>query len=219
MREIAGLVPQVFYDLIGRFVPGGVVLAVAALLFIDLSVGAALPSLAERMTATSLILLAAGLAYALASVLGAIGFALVNWEWTTKPVERISVDIPANPGARRLTRGQVAFLYDALRFHHPATGALLVKLRAEQHMSLVFMVGALILLLMCGLVDRPRSSPVSTVVAVPMLALLFGGSYLLYVHLAVRARRLLMNHWQIVPELAEAVTRINRRQIEPDVST
>lgn len=206
MKDIASLVPQIFYDLIGRVVPGALVLLLGALLFVEPSAAAQFWRTPAPVPTTVLVFVALLLAYSVGTILGAIAFAILNWEWTTRSVSSITAEIPSDFNAKDLTRGQIAFMYDALQLYNPAAGARLVKLRAEQHMAAVLVAGVMVLAVAGILVERPASTSISPAVLFTGLAVLAGGGYVFYVHLAIRGRRLLMNCCQLLSELQEITT-------------
>ena len=94
MKEVASLVPQVFYDLIGRLVPGMALLSAAAVLLVDLGTGGSVPNLVTRMSGTAAILLGIAFAYLTGALLGAIGTAVIHRELTTKGMLGLTAEIP-----------------------------------------------------------------------------------------------------------------------------
>ena len=206
-RDLASLIPQVFFDLIGRLVPGLALLLVGAVLLVDLGTAALIPTLASRMSTGAAILLGTTFAYLLGALLGGIGPALIHQEWNAKSATQVTLEVPRGTKPAALRPSQLAFLYDALQTHNRAAGARLVKLHAEQHMCTALATGSLSLVVLCVASPRPPTCPVSTVVAISSLLVTAGCSYLLYVHLAIRARRLLLNYCELVPELSGLLSR------------
>lgn len=98
----------------------------------------------------------------------------------------------------------MSFLYDVLQYHNPVVGARRVKLRVEEHMSSVLVVGGAILAAAYGFAHR-TTALVAPSVALAGLGAVVGGGSLFYVHLAIRARRLLLNYCQLRPELRQLV--------------
>src|SRR2546430_1971544 len=131
MKELGSLVPQIFYDLIGRIAPGVFLLIVFRLL-IKSQVPADFPGPPASLTATSgFILWAVVISYVSATMLGAIAGMILNQEWSTQGVVSIKADpppsAPTKPGEDDLTEGRISYMYDALQIYNPAAGARLVK--------------------------------------------------------------------------------------------
>ena len=235
MKDTVNLVPQVFYDLIGRVVPGaGIIVAAFWLLATD-RVGAArrvVEAKPELASVTILCALCLLTSYLIGTLLGGIGFALFEDErsdrnlinlarnaWAaigfsqTDDVQRsrnlsaMKVDRPTTAEAHIL-KSQLPYVYDYILLRNASAGGRLAKLRAEVHMCRVLMLGCVSLAIAYvgrGLLVQGVSVLGGPEFWLTLTALLVVGraSYLLDVHLVVRARLLLGNCWTILKQHEE----------------
>ena len=214
MKELGNWIPQIFYDLIGRVAPGAFLLILGIGLLVDPDVVKAVAESAKGFPMT--VLVSAGLlvAYAVGTILGALAVPILYNEWSTRSVRCIIADVPDRLNSQALTAGQVSFLYDALQLFNPSAGARLVKLRAETHLCCTLFVGALVIAAAYIPTHRQSLFTVRTVSAFLGLAGMAASSYSFYVHLAIRARRLLMNYCLLQPELRQAIRDLRGGQPE-----
>lgn len=187
-------IPQIFYDLIGRVLPGVVVLVSSLLLFQDSARSRSLVIFLFTESGAPLsvmLLIGLVLSYLVGVLLGAIGFFFQGNEWNVRPPE-LSKDEGPDLRNKELLR---SFMYDAVQLHDPQAGARLAKLAAEQHMCRVLMVGfiALGLLQTCLYVAGSRSGTFWATIALFLVVVL--SSWLFHRHLDIRATRLLTNLW------------------------
>jgi len=195
--EIGSWIPQVFYDLIGRLVPGAFLIALSGVLLVDSSSARSVAMFLFKepgIPLSVLLITGALMAYMVGTFLGAIGFAFWNREWTRKrAVAAIRLELPAgdDPHAGR------SFVYDSILIHEPSAGSRLVKLQAERHMCRVLMIGTIMLFI--GYTCR-NWFPWGWVHARVFvgLALLWWSAYLFDVHLEVRSGRLRLNLWHLL---------------------
>lgn len=194
-------VPQLFYDLIGRVVPGA---AVSASYFLLLRDSAEVKSLVSFLLTESgglslpvLLLIGLLLSYLVGVLLGAIGFLVQSSEWKTETIT-LSIHEPPNLETQALLR---SFMYDAVQLYNPQVGARLAKLSAEQHMCRVLMVGFI------GLVPTrlalqtqhilgtgPGTLCATIILSFVALVVVFS-SALFHRHLDIRSTRQLANYW------------------------
>ena len=193
MKELGSWIPQVFYDLIGRAVPGAFLTLLAAVLLIEPPRLAQTADSLLRLPTSVLVCLGLVVSYMVGIILGALASVLASREWSTKHVQSIIAEVPVNFNAPGITDGERAFLYDFLQFRNPAAGARLAKLRAEQNLCGVLLVGTAVIAIAFVLTQR---QPIPWLQLTGVLLGLSGlavGAYAFYVHLAIRARRLLLN--------------------------
>ena len=89
-------------------------------------------------------------------------------------------------------------MYDAIQHYDPAAGARLAKLSAERHMCRVLIVGCPTICIAHAFHNYAdwRSSEYCLLFVVLMVGLV--GSVFLYLHLAIRQRRALLNNWDLI---------------------
>ena len=188
--QIAGLIPQVFYDLIGRIAPGAFLLTLAFLRahWDDWRVSVA-PLFAEPKIPYSLLLivgvllsymsgvLLGGIGYFIADELKLLGCCFENWRrHKTKPCEEPDIREPS-------------VSYDAIQYYDPAAGARLVKLSAERNMCRVLIAGFILLEIGHRTTTEFRTHDLATVL------LGFGAvsAFLFHRHLTSRSQELMKN--------------------------
>ncbi len=151
MKDTLGLIPQVFYDLIGRVVPGAATLIAGSVLLKNGDYAAATLSIIDKQSAVVLsVLLASALltCYLLSLLLGAIGFAITeDRSQALAPLATIEPKPPAVIDPASYT----SYIYDFILLRDAGTGGRLAKLRAEIHLCRVLIaacigLGALYLL-------------------------------------------------------------------------
>lgn len=176
--DIGSLIPQLFYDVIGRIIPGATLLASTLILFEG-------PEKALRHLATwsnppdanisiALVLIGNMLAaHILATLLGGIWFRVFRIKcdrklmglgkhlnaWGKRGEDNVEQrfnqilddDYPETDNIRKMKSAtdRIAYMYDYVLLHCPKAGARIAKLRAEQHMSGVLMIGFVVLILFC----------------------------------------------------------------------
>jgi len=235
--DIGSLIPQLFYDVIGRIIPGATLLASFLILFEG-------PEKALRHLATwsnppepsipvTLVLIGNILAaHMLATLLGGIWFRVFrircDWKlvgvgkylnaWGKRGEDKIEQrfnqilnEAPSEPDETgktkatsepddirkmKATTDRIAYLYDYVLLHCPKAGARIAKLRAEQHMSGVLMIGFVILILCCYWFPYIKQSGLLFWVGVEVMliaAVISAGS--LAWHLEKRCNTALFNLW------------------------
>jgi hypothetical protein len=207
MEKIGSWIPQVFYDLIGRIIPGCLLLIIACLIFPEPS------TLRELFSATTLtttsgsttsvstfdistsVLFFAGFvaSYMLGALLGGIA-------------EVTNPDVWKRNKAQLTTKREndTSYVYDYIQFQRPDIGARIAKLSAERHMCRVVLVGSIILI-----IGYPIASPLTfsdTLFWVIECGLgLMGFSALcLYRHLSYRSYESMRNNWRLIHEEQKA---------------
>ena len=194
MKELGSWIPQLFYDLIGRAAPGAFLTFLAAVLLVEPPRLAQLASSpAVRLPTTILVCLGLVISYMVGIVLGSIASVCTTREWSTRRVELITAEVPPHFNAPKMTAGEIAFLYDFLHFRNPAAGARLAKLRAEQNLCGVLLVGTVVLATAYVIRQGHQIPWLQLTYVLLGLGGVALGAYAFYVHLAIRARRLLMN--------------------------
>jgi hypothetical protein len=195
--EIGNWVPQVFYDLIGRVIPGMFLLLLGAILLDPESLKELCRFAFHDTPIPLLILVPLGLvvSYVTGTLLGAFGFAVWEVQWRKKKVGSLRLDVP-EPTNDDPNSG-ISFKYDAVLLLEPSAGARMVKLRAERHFSRVIVVGTVILI---GLYLAKNSAPSDAKAFGVLVGLgtMAWAAYLFDVHLAIRTTTLLMNYWYLL---------------------
>lgn len=231
--DIGSLIPQLFYDVIGRIIPGATVLASALILWEGPE--KALRHLAkwsdnpnEANISTILIIMGNLLAaHILASLLGGFWFLISRIKckrelkgfgkylnlWGKKGEDKIEKrfeifgkDYPV-PGAMCMMKtasDKIAYMYDHVLLNCPKAGARIAKLRAEQHMSGVLIIGFLLLILSCYWFPYVKQSGLLFLVGVEAL-LIFAvtSAGLLAWHLEKRCNTALFNLWLLISSGSE----------------
>src|SRR2546425_6337745 len=205
MKEFGSWIPQVFYDLIGRVAPGAFLLLTGTALLVNPRVSVQVIKSADHIPTTILILLGLLMSYVLGTILGAVAGtigtilgavagAIKNGEWSSiERVGSIKVEVvPLSSEVETLTPGRISYMYDALQLYNPSAGARLAKLRAEQHMCRVLIAGGIVLGAAYALIEQGALLSVKSLVVLVGLPVMVLGAYFFYIHLAIRARRLLL---------------------------
>ncbi|MEQ8788624.1 MAG: hypothetical protein RIC55_20105 [Pirellulaceae bacterium] len=171
--DVTLVIPQFFYDLIARMVPGATLLLCAAIITFGPVEGlrmftawSFLPAEDGRVTGWVIFPCNVLLAYVLGTLLGGIWFALSRrgaaaaqsgWkrllngfagngerlfeQHFTRTFHNASVWVGHQQLNALDTTRKIAFMYDFLHILQPNVGMRIAKLRAEQHMAGVFMIG------------------------------------------------------------------------------
>lgn len=193
MKETIGLIPQVFYDLIGRVFPGSAVLAAGLLIGTD---SARIHTIAAQLLDGSgpalSILLVFWLmaAYLVGLLLGAIGFLLFEDGLKNPEFRRIKRQAPADS----IEESDLPYIYDFILEKDPSAGLRLAKLRAESHLCRVLVVGC------AALATLSLANRNTTLVGIGALVLTAVAAFYLQRHLKVRIWMLTVNCWIILNE-------------------
>jgi hypothetical protein len=216
------IIPQLFYDLIGRLIPGAFLVGLFVILFYGPVTGL------QYLTtwtgdppgikvSTSFVLLGNLLiAYILASLLGGLWFFISPIFWGKKGKDFLAQEFIDRPLPEALLRrpslealsklhvntmkfpGAIAFMYDYIQLRCPKAGSRIVKLRAEQHMSGVLMVGFCILALLYLVPMLRQRSTWSAFIVEPILLVAASTAGYLAWHLEKRSSTALYNYWFLV---------------------
>jgi hypothetical protein len=186
-----GWIPQLFYDLIGRVIPGVAILMALPLMFEESAELEDLTALAFPDPSIPSLIVSVLVAYLIGALLGALSGFFLFKEWRKAP------DTVTDAGLLNISHGTIkkSFMYDAIQLHDPVAGARLAKLAAEQHMCRVLIIGfaALGILHITVLFFGPATNhgwlPLSICVATVVSAIVF------YRHLLFRASMLANNVW------------------------
>jgi hypothetical protein len=190
-------IPQLFYDLIGRVTPGAAITLCLLTLPLDgAKAKAVLTFVFVESRVPSAFIAVVGLfgCYLIGTLLGAIGFFVDGREWRVARLEP-SDSVPPDMADESL---RTAYMYDAIQFHDPRAGARLAKMRAEEHMCRVLLVG-FVMMLVAHIILNFRAA--GSVVFWSVLGAYAGtllSAYLFYKHLDIRTTRLLCNQWHIL---------------------
>jgi hypothetical protein len=229
MKETFSLIPQVFYDLIGRVLPGAATILGALIILADVSLLDAIDLLiARQVTITSVAILVAAwlfVSYLVGALLGAIAFAIFKDNRKERSFKKKFKDLLAvmgfsltedaeccrkletikaiEPVGRDIDELSLPYAYDFILLRHAGAGGRLAKLRAEIHMCRVLMLacgilGTAYVIQRFSLNETPGFWP--TLPTLLSLGAIARASYLLDVHLVVRARRLVVNCWDILKQ-------------------
>jgi hypothetical protein len=189
-------VPQLFYDLIGRMVPGSILLLLGAHLLMGLE-GAvkAITTVSKDGAAAStvLVLMALAISYSVGVLLGHL---LPFWrhsEWKKEP-SKIQVCVPDTD----ITDSGVAYVYDAIQHYYPAAGARLAKLAAELCFARVLGTGCAALAVVVPFVHPPNRYGMEIACDVLFLVVIVGASYVFHKHIQLRARYLMCSYWHLL---------------------
>ena len=155
--KINVFIPQLFYDIIGRFIPGFVLLCMSILVVIpydDISGIIEKIKLPNSLIAFSFFLLS----YTVGTVLGGIWFWAKHIKSLRSRIRKARKKFPKSfvrnsiftwfkiVKYKKEKKIPVAYKYDLIQQFLPQAGARMAKLRAEQHFCGVILIGSVILL-------------------------------------------------------------------------
>lgn len=203
--QISSLIPQVFYDIIGRIVPGMILLILAFLLFRAQDWQVSTEGVrfgALHFSYGCLFVVGLLLSYLVGTILGAVGYLAAHHEWSeTAEGQKAEVPDSGRPEAARYD----SYIYDAIQLCEPAAGARLVKLSAERNLCRVLMAGFALLGILClALPEFSRTHGSYGPLIVALLGFGLWGAYLFHKHLAIRSQRLMLNLWFVLVEEGRA---------------
>lgn len=186
--QIAGLVPQVFYDLIGRIAPGAFLLVMGFLLLHreDCECSVARLLWETKIPYSLLLLLGLLFSYMTGILLGGIGYFIEDILRKRRFVILHKGEILSDS---KPNIDSISYLYDAIQYYDPATGARLAKLSAEKNMCRVLIVGYVILIIVYFMINRMNFNYWLLLFLVSAIC-----SALFYVHLEVRSYNLINNY-------------------------
>ncbi|VTR64547.1 membrane hypothetical protein [Desulfosarcina cetonica] len=202
-------IPQIFYDLIGRIVPGGALIFVGIWLFCTNS---QISDIAKYLFQDPVVpfsfLLPSSilLFYLIGILLGGIGFTISLREWKSKKLPWFPIEMPntEKPGSG------VPYMYDAIQFYCPQAGARCAKLRAEAHLCRTLLVGFIVLLVVWAVANFSIICSMRYWFNILLLLAGCAASYFFHHHLKIRSRSLLVNHWHMLGLNKNSVTNIGK---------
>lgn len=204
MEKIGNWVPQIFYDLIGRILPGGFLLLAAALIFLGpastrslfnstvtttTTAGATTTETTNAIPSSVWVLAFLAAAYILGSLLSGIS-AAANRDFWQKPKSNLT----------NKKDNDISYVYDYIQFHHPEIGARLAKLSAERTMCRVMLVGSV--LLAAAYATAAPAGYTNALFWMTEFGLVFLGvcAVCLHRYLSSRSWELMSNNWRLIHE-------------------
>jgi hypothetical protein len=199
----------VFYDIIGRVVPGMFLLILAFLLFRreDWRVEASQICFADLCIPHVWLFLGGLLAsYMVGIILSAIGYTVAGREWTYMVAiiagaigyivhwrNRKKSEPAKTPCPKTVDSPECeSYVYDVIQIREPAAGARLVKLNAERNMCRVLIAGFLLLLV------GSHFNGTGSRLVVDSLSFGIASALLFHLHLSIRSRNLMRNLWDLL---------------------
>jgi hypothetical protein len=176
IRKASGnlsLIPQIFYDIIARVVPGVTVLLVAYLVYSGAAISAntlrnVLHWFSSVDSPNTFVFLTFMLAsYVLSTVIGQIA-SLLELPFKSsfqhqfdQAAQKVADDFNKtfSLGISKDVFPSIAIMYDYIRLHDPGSGSRLVKLRAESHMCRNLAVGLVMVVILDFILDFAVRGP------------------------------------------------------------
>jgi len=209
-------IPQVFYDVIARIIPGSVLLWFSYLTYYGYYKCIEHAKLILKNDYGSSFLVVAEillLGYIISIVLYGIWLKISQWvnkyfkKGNSSPIWRRNSDVTLEEDVKsvaitmknyisiqNLNVPSTSFIYDLIRIKMPDVGARLVKIRAECHMCSVLFVGWVILLLMN--IINFFEKPLLEAIVFEMLYIALSISIFIYLkYLEDRFLHSISNHW------------------------
>jgi hypothetical protein len=213
--DIAIVVPQIFYDLIGRIIPGAMLITIAFLILQGPEEAVkhlATWSNQDNVTgaeiavniSTTLILLGNLLAsYVIGALFGGFWYKFSKTMIGEEQRQRISNVFKSNyepikDQYSKIKQGHlddVALVYDYIQLRFPKAGARIAKLRAEQLMAGSMALGMSVILVVFGFIPFKRYSDCVSMVIEFALGFAIAASVLLAKHLEERTGNAMVNYW------------------------
>lgn len=200
-------IPQLFYDLIGRIVPGGALTFIGMLLFCTKSQMSNIAKYLFKDPGVPLSFLIPSsilLFYLIGILIGGIGFTISYKEWKYRELPWFPIEMPET----RKTESGIPYMYDAIQFYCPQAGARCAKLRAEAHLCRTLLIGFIVLLIAWTVTKSSNISTTRYWCTILLLLAGCGASHLFHHHLKIRSRWLLINHWHMLGLNKNSVTNI-----------
>lgn len=196
--NIASWIPQVFYDLIGRIIPGSILLTLSYVILYEPSIDQTKQGFIDSVIFTqpqSLLVFEFILfSYFISTLLGGIWMFVSRKEWRDLPLK--SMEAKAETPDQRYPH--VSFLYDAIQYKFPSVGSRLAKLSAERHSARVLTIGLFSLSVAYILTHYPSWKTLQFYLVLGALILSAIFSYIFNLHIAVRSNYLMANHWHFL---------------------
>jgi hypothetical protein len=222
-------VPQLFYDLIGRVMPGSFLLLIIVWVY-DFPIMPYLQSLTmvdknKDFPYSIIILLTILVSYMIGIFLGGIGFALskiIDWLKTKRKIEEIAKLLnlkeilwpdPFRVEKLKKTELTIPYAYDYIQHYDPQAGSRLAKLRAEVHLARVLVVG--VMLIIIAYVIHTHHLDFKLSVLIGMLL----SSFLFWAHLKIRISHLMENCYKVIYDSLDREERLaehGRQKANPE---
>lgn len=197
--NLSTTVPQLFYDLIGRIIPGLAVLVMAIYIlnghdnFIS-----SVKSSSDMSFAFSVGIIL--ISYLIGTIVGGMWLFFVRRK-TDKKLENelleISNQFPSGNIIETSKLNIIGLVYDYVHHADPAAGVRIAKLSAEQHMAGVIILGGLFGGILNLFVGKDSDYMLSVYCVIFSIC-----SFFLYQHLKSRFATSLKNHWKLSQEVA-----------------
>lgn len=203
-------IPQLFYDLIGRIIPGTVLMLMSFFLFPPLLAKVIKSFEVTGLSNTVFVLIAIVTSYILGVIVGGLAYAIMTkgspfyilWKWLSKKIKDLNnSDNPLKKAnSENETTENKSVIYDYILFHSPNVGSNLAKLSAERSLSRVLIIGVSIIVVVyfftpfyefCG--DR-----FWTIEGVLLGVIV--GLILFYRRILLRSKELMANNYDLIKE-------------------
>lgn len=187
------LIPQIFYDLIGRIIPGAILL----FLFFYIVEGCHLFISFKTILFDGnfnyfpIFIVGIFLSYFIGIVFGALGYFIYGKEW-----KRNINNIDFNSLDFCESQTKASYIYDVIQHMAPDAGARLAKLSAEMNMCRVLIIGFIVLVITNFV--KNGVSCLSSWITFALLIFFIISAWLFHRHLKIRSRQLMRNYWHIL---------------------
>ncbi len=202
-ENIASFIPQVFYDVIGRIIPGSILLTLSYLIFHGQSIEQTKQGYIETVIFTQpqslLIFEFIVFSYFISTLFGGIWMFVSRKD--VKDIKDLKFEsiqtMMKQPDHNHL---RISFLYDAIQHEFPSVGSRLAKLSAERHLARVLTIGLSILFFAYIFTHYPLWKTLQFYLISGALISSAVLSYIFNLHIEDRSSYLMVNHWHFLPE-------------------
>ncbi len=198
--KLGDWIPQIFYDIIGRIVPGAMLIIIGSILFVnedDLLALVKTIFLDSEISSLFVFFVFILASYFIAILMGSFGFFIKFKEWEEQSENKYSENYFKDK--INTEKKMVSLIYDALHIKYPQAAARCAKLRSEKLLCRTLISGLAIFFVIWGLrylfASVEFSWYVITILPFSALAL-----FLFHQHLNIRLEYLLSNHWYIMKQ-------------------
>jgi hypothetical protein len=196
--NVGAWIPQFFYDLLGRIVPGSFLILIGFFIFIPIDI----KDIFDKIPTILILLIFLLIAYMIGALFGGIAFKIeFIIRYIIQFIIRHAIRRKTKNNSKKSIKGQEikneqSYKYDFIHLYCPRTALRIAKLRAELHMCRVLIVGSLLVLIFHKYYLENLYSYSCLIQIISFLILIC--SVCLFIHLTIRTKLSIRNNTMLI---------------------
>ena len=208
--DLGSSIPQFFYDVIARLIPGSVILVIYCYIFGYTSLGYNNEQILFNEISIPFsiaLILFFIIAYSLGMLLNGIGYTFSErlWEKFNSTAENLinNNNLATDSDVKKRIIIPTSYKYDSIQLYFPRVGSRIAKLSAEKNFCRSLLSGFVLLFIIYGIFSPIDIFGLRFVGTEIFFLLAFMSCYFLYKHISSRSTESIRNNWILLNDARE----------------